>query len=61
MKLKINAELTGQELVAHFDSLLKTNNIEVKTSDDIKFIVTNSQGKEVEVVADKIRLSYIKE
>lgn len=57
MKLSINAELTGQELVDLFIKQLNENKIEPHL-EKIKFVITKKDGSPVEMDADKIKLIY---
>ena len=60
MKLQVNAELVGAELLTLFLAQLKQNNIDAAPA-DIKILVKSKDGKEVDITPDRIRFSYAKE
>ena len=60
MKLTINAIQNGEEILEKFLILLKDNNI-IAAPEDCKILVTKSNGDEVAVSADKLRVVYNKE
>lgn len=60
MKIKINAELTGQEILDLFINQLKENKIDPDLT-KIKIFVTNKNGQEVVLDADKIKVTYSNE
>ncbi|MDO8610111.1 MAG: hypothetical protein Q7R95_06155 [bacterium] len=60
MQIKINCTMDGKEVLEHFYTQLKANNID-QNPDNIKIFVINKTGQEVEVGADKIKLVYNKE
>lgn len=60
MTIKIEANMTGPDILAAFAKVLNDNQI-TPNPDKLKILVTNSQGKEVEIASDKIRLVYNQE
>ena len=60
MKIQIRCEQTGQEILDNFIRFLNENKIE-PALENIKFIIQNSKGADVEVAADKVRLVFNKE
>jgi hypothetical protein len=57
MKLKIEAHLSGQEIVDLFIKQLNENQI-TPALENVKFIVVNKDGKEISVSPDKVYLAY---
>lgn len=59
MKLQVQAEWNGNELITAFLAQLKQNNIEAQVS-EIKILVKSKDDKEVNLSPDRICLSYSK-
>lgn len=57
MKIQINAEQTGKEIVQSFAKSLADNKLSV-AEEQIKIIVLSKDGKEVEVTPDRIKVIY---
>lgn len=55
MKLTINAILEGSEITQDFYKQLKDKGLDISL-EDIKILVTNKSGAEVDISADKIKL-----
>ena len=54
MKLSINAILEGSEAVQDFYKQLKDKGVDLSL-EDIKILVTNKAGAEIELSADKLK------
>lgn len=59
MKIQVNSEINGNELIAFFLSELKKSNID-GVPEDIKILVKSKDDKEVDIAPSRIRLSYNK-
>ena len=60
MKIQISAVQNGEEILEKFLIKLKENNI-VAAPEDCKILITKSNGDEVAVTADKIRITFNRE
>ena len=61
MNIKINATLTGEEIIKDYVvTQLEANNIKFDVN-CLKIFVTNSKGADVEITSDKLKIVYNKE
>ncbi len=64
MKIKINVELEGNEIIQYFLDKLKENNITPAWKEGnslpsgVKLLVTNKDNKEIEISPEKIKVVY---
>jgi hypothetical protein len=59
MKLQVNAEWNGNELISAFLAQLKQNNIDALPT-EVKILVKSKDDKEINLSPDRICLSYTK-
>lgn len=57
MEVKVEAKMTGEEVVQVFTSFLKEHNI-VAGDGNIKILAINSKGQEVEIAPDKLNFVF---
>jgi hypothetical protein len=57
MKIVTNAELSGHEIIATFINKLKENNLS-PAPENIKIMVLNKNGEEVEITPNKVVLRF---
>lgn len=57
MKINVNAELNGNELIEFFLKQSKENNLSIEPN-QVKIFVKSKDNKEVEISPDRLRLAY---
>ncbi len=57
MKINVNAEINGEEIVKIFLDVLLKQGITGK-SEEIKFLVQSKEGKEVEITSDRLKVVF---
>jgi len=57
MEVKVEAKMTGEEVVQIFTNFLKEHNIVAGTG-NIKILALNSKGQEVEISPDKLNFVF---
>ena len=61
MNIKIEAATNGQEVINEYIiPLLEAKGIKINAQEGFKVLVTNSQGKEVELSPEKVRFVFNK-
>lgn len=59
MNIKIEAVTTGQEVINEYIiPLLEGKGIKINAEEGFKVLVTNSQGKDVELSPDKVKFVF---